>query len=214
MTMEHRLPWSSAIRWEVWSAPWLLSTVDTAPTITAPLANQTVAIGETATFTASVYVTGTLPLNYQWSMNNVSIPGATSQSYTTPVTTQTDNGDQISVVVSNSLGTAPSNTATLTVVQPTSPATYYVDFASGADTNSGLSKDAPWQYAPGMTGCASNCTVFGLNPGDQVIFKGGVTWDASGFPMVVNASGASGNPIYYGVDQTWFAGNTWTPPCL
>ena len=116
------------------------------------------------------------------------------------------------MVVSNSLGTAPSNAATLTVVQHTSPATYYVDFASGADTNSGLSKDAPWQYAPGMNRCAFNCAVFALQPGDQVIFKGGVTWDASGFPMVVSASGASGNPIYYGVDQTWFAGNTWSRP--
>ena len=60
-----------------------------------PLANQTVAVGETATFSVSVSVTGTLPLSYQWSKNNVSIPGATSQSYTTPVTTQADNGDQI-----------------------------------------------------------------------------------------------------------------------
>ena len=110
------------------------------------------------------------------------------------MTTQTDNGEQFSVVVSNSLGTAPS-TATLTIVQAPSPATYYVDFASGSDRNSGISKDAPWQYAPGMNHCAFNCALIGLQPGDQVIFKGGVTWDASAFPMVVSASGASGNPI-------------------
>ena len=93
-------------------------TVDTAPTIAAPLANQTVVVGETATFTASVSVTGTLPLTYQWFDEQRDYPGATSQSYTTPVMTQADNGDQFSVMVSNSLGTAPSNAATLTVVQP------------------------------------------------------------------------------------------------
>ncbi len=188
--------------------------VNTPPTITVSPANQTVAVGETATFTVSVSVTGTLPLTYEWLENNASISGATSTSYTTQVTVQADSGEQFSAVVSNSLGTASSNTATLTVVQPTSPATYYVDFASGADTNSGLSKDAPWQYAPGMSSCANNCIVFGLQPGDKVIFKGGVTWDATGFPLVVNASGASGSPIYYGVDQTWFAGNTWSRPAF
>ena len=187
-------------------------TVDTPPTIFAPPSSQTVAIGEMATFSVAVSVTGTLPLSYQWLENNVAIPGATSQSYTTPATTGADSGEQFSVVVSNSLGAATSNAATVTVVQPNSPATYYVDFASGADTNNGLSKDAPWKYAPGMNGCAFNCAVFGLHPGDQVIFKGGVTWDATGFPMVISASGASGNPIYFGVDQTWFAGSAWSRP--
>jgi hypothetical protein len=189
-------------------------TVDTPPTISVSPANQTVAVGETATFTVSVSETGTLSLTYQWLKNNGIISGATSASYTTPASLQSDNGDQISVKVSNSLGTASSNAATLTVSQPASPATYYVDFASGADTNSGLSKSAPWRYAPGMNSCASNCAVFGLRPGDKVIFKGGVTWDVTGFPMIVSASGASGNPIYFGVDQTWFAGNAWSRPAF
>jgi len=30
--------------------------------------------------------------------------------------------------------------------------------------------------------------------------------------MAVSASGASGKPIYYGVDPTWFEGNTWSRP--
>lgn len=189
-------------------------TVNTPPTITVSPANQTVAVGETATFTVSASATGTLPLSYQWSINNVAISGAASQSYTTPAAIQTDNGDQITVVVSNSLGAVPSNAATLTVTQPASPATYYVDFASGADTNGGLSESAPWQYAPGMKGCASNCAVFALRPGDKVIFKGGITWDGNAFPMVVSAAGSSGNAIYYGVDQTWFAGNAWSRPAF
>jgi hypothetical protein len=110
------------------------------------------------------------------------------------------------------VGAAATQNFALVVNQSASPATYYVDFASGSDTNSGTSKNSPWKYAPGMRGCASNCAVFGLHPGDKVIFKGGVAWDITGFPLVVTTSGASGNPIYYGVDQTWFAGSAWSHP--
>jgi len=187
-------------------------TVDTPPAISAPPTSQTVAVGETATFTVAATEKGILPLSYQWTKSNVTIAGATSPSYTTPVTLQSDNGEQFTVTVSNTLGTVSSTAVTLTISQPASPATYFVDFASGADTNGGLSTNSPWRYAPGMAGCASNCTVFGLHPGDKVIFKGGVTWNITGFPLVVNASGTSGNPIYYGVDQTWFAGATWSRP--
>src|SRR4029077_17151615 len=134
-------------------------------------------------------------LSYQWFMNDVSIPDATSESYTTPVATQGDDGKRFKVVVSNSLGNAASTSATLTIVQAPSPATYYVDFASGLDTNSGITKDAPWQYAPGMNSCAFNCALIALQPGDRIIFKGGEKWDASAFPMAISASGASGNPI-------------------
>ena len=187
-------------------------TVNTPPTIPTPVANETVAVGETATFTVSASEKGILPLSYQWSKNNVAIPGATSASYTTLATLPTDDGTQFSVVVSNTLGSVPSAAATLSVSQPVSPATYYVDFASGANTNSGISKNSPWKYAPGMSGCALNCAVFGLQPGDRVIFKGGVAWDVTAFPLKVNASGTSGNPIYFGVDQTWFAGAAWSRP--
>ncbi len=187
-------------------------TINSAPSIVTQPTNQTVAAGEEATFTVTISDTGALPLNFQWLENNMIILGATSQSYTTPVTTQADSGAQFSVLVTNALGTAPSAAATLTVVPATSPATYYVDFSSGVDTNSGVTKDAPWQYAPGMNACAFNCALIVPQPGDQVIFKGGVTWDATGFPMVVGGSGATGNAIYYGVDQTWFAGTTWSRP--
>lgn len=84
-----------------------------APTITAQPANQTVAVGQTATF--SVTATGTTPLSYQWLKNSANISGATSASYTTPVTTAADSGEQFTVVVSNSVGNATSNAATLTV---------------------------------------------------------------------------------------------------
>ena len=84
-----------------------------APSITTQPANQTVTVGQTATFT--VVATGTAPLSYQWQKNSTAISGATSASYTTPATTSSDNGAQFVVVVSNVAGNVTSNAATLTV---------------------------------------------------------------------------------------------------
>jgi hypothetical protein len=93
-------------------------------------------------------------------------------------------------------------------------ATYYIDFASGADTNAGTSKSAPWKHAPGMTGCTSICSSQAINAGDSIILKGGVTWDSTVFNWTISKGGSVGNPVYYGVDQTWFSGGVWTQPIL
>ena len=86
-----------------------------APYINIQPANQTVSVGQTATF--SVGAAGTPPLPYQWQKNGVDIPGATSSSYTTPATTSADTGTGtiFRVVVSNTAGSVTSNSATLTV---------------------------------------------------------------------------------------------------
>jgi len=84
-----------------------------APAITTQPMNQTVTVGQTATF--SVVATGTSPLAYQWQKNGGNISGATSASYRTPVTVAVDNGATFDVVVSNSVGTVASSPATLTV---------------------------------------------------------------------------------------------------
>lgn len=84
-----------------------------APAITSQPASQTVAPGQTAIFSATA--TGTLPLNYQWQMNGANIIGAASASYTTPATSTANSGEQFRVLVSNNLGFATSNAATLTV---------------------------------------------------------------------------------------------------
>ena len=84
-----------------------------APTITSQPASQTINAGQTATF--SVTASGTAPLSYQWLQNGTAIGGATSSSYTTPVETVSNSGTHFSVTVSNSAGSATSNTATLTV---------------------------------------------------------------------------------------------------
>ena len=84
-----------------------------APYISTQPANQTVSVGQTATF--SVGAAGTPPLTYQWQKNGADIPGATSSSYTTPATTSADSGAMFRVVITNSAGSVTSNSATLTV---------------------------------------------------------------------------------------------------
>ena len=85
----------------------------TAPTITTQPSDQTVTAGTAATF--SVVAAGTAPLSYQWQKNTVNITGATSSSYTTPLTTTADSGEQFRVTISNSAGSVTSRVATLTV---------------------------------------------------------------------------------------------------
>jgi hypothetical protein len=84
----------------------------TAPSITSQPTNATVAAGGTATF--SVTATGTAPLAYQWT-NNGSNAETNSDTYTISSVPSGDNGAQIQVQVSNSAGSATSNTVTLTV---------------------------------------------------------------------------------------------------
>jgi Immunoglobulin domain len=90
-----------------------VTTSAVAPAIATQPANQTVSAGQTATF--SVVATGTSPLTYQWQLNGTTIPGATSSSYTTPVTTTANSGEQFRVTVTNAVGYVMSYSATLTV---------------------------------------------------------------------------------------------------
>jgi hypothetical protein len=89
-----------------------------APTITTQPSAQTVTAGQTATFT--VVASGTAPLTYQWQKNGSDISGATTASYTSPVTTTADSGALFRVVVSNTAGSVTSNSAMLTVNPGTS----------------------------------------------------------------------------------------------
>jgi hypothetical protein len=83
------------------------------PAIRTHPSSRTVAPGQTATF--STTATGDGPLTYRWERNETAISGATSASYTTSPVTVADNGARFRVVVSNSVGSATSNPATLSV---------------------------------------------------------------------------------------------------
>ena len=93
-------------------------------TIGTQPANTSVVEGTTATFTVVATATGGSVLSYQWQKSNdagatwAPVSGATSASYTTPVTVLADdNGDQYRVIVSGTLGalSVTSSAATLTV---------------------------------------------------------------------------------------------------
>ena len=84
----------------------------TPPAITGP-ANQSVNVGDTATF--SVSVTGTAPFTYQWLLGGVPIPGATNSSLVLTNAQLSQSGGLYSVQVTNPVTTVTSNTATLTV---------------------------------------------------------------------------------------------------
>jgi hypothetical protein len=89
-----------------------------APSISTQPANRTVTAGQQASF--SVTASGSAPLQYQWQRNGVNIANATSPTLTftaMPI----DNGAMFRCVVSNSVGSATSNAATLTVVSNVQP---------------------------------------------------------------------------------------------
>ena len=129
-----------------------------APAITTQPANQTVPTGQTATFT--VAATGTAPLSYRWQKNGAAVAGATSASYTTPATTNGDNGSQFNVVVSNSAQAVTSSNAVLTVTAglaptiTTQPASATVTVGQTATFTVVASGTAPLSYLWSKNGSA------------------------------------------------------------
>lgn len=91
------------------------SSTTTAVQITTQPANVTATVGQTAAFT--VVATGSAPLYYQWRKNNKDMVGATSDTLTIN-NVQGSDADRYRVIVSNSVSTATSSWATLTVLQP------------------------------------------------------------------------------------------------
>jgi len=89
-----------------------------APTIITHPDNQTVTEGQTATFTL---VASGSQLSYQWkkliSSTWQPVSGATDSSYTTPVTSLSDDQTNFRCQVTNSIGSVISNIALLTVEQ-------------------------------------------------------------------------------------------------
>lgn len=102
-------------------------TVMTGPPVfvQAPQAIQRFA-GGTATFTTTA--SGSPPLSYQWSFNDISVPGATASSYTVSGVGAGDVGNY-SVLVTNPYGSTNSAAAALTIL-PVSGA-YAAEVAAG-----------------------------------------------------------------------------------
>ncbi|MGA2697641.1 MAG: hypothetical protein ABSE92_16380, partial [Terriglobales bacterium] len=111
--------------------------------------------------------------------------------------------------------------SSLIATASTAAGTYYIA-ANGSDTNNGTSKTSPWLHAPGMPKCTGTCAGHTPVAGDQYIFRGGDTWhfgNSAASPYVGGSwswkwSGSSSNPIYIGVDETWYGGNAWARPLM
>jgi outer membrane protein assembly factor BamB len=97
------------------------------PSIATQPADQTVTVGQSATF--AVEATGTAPFTYQWQENGTPISHATASSYTVATPALEDDGAVFRVIVSNSLGSVTSDVAKLGVHPPRDVTTYHNDNA-------------------------------------------------------------------------------------
>jgi beta-galactosidase len=129
-----------------------------APTITAQPAAQSVAVGQTATFTVTASGSGTL--GYQWYRNGSPVTGGTSASYTTAATAATDNGASFSVLVTNAGGAVISNAVMLSVTGGTCAAVPGAPGTLTATTMAAASIGLSWVASTAGAGCPVNYDIF------------------------------------------------------
>ena len=94
------------------------------PTVGLQPVSQCVGAGETVNFT--ITAAGSAPLTYQWRKNGSALADQTNTTLTLASVTTADNGDY-SCLVSNSVGTAISSNATLTVGLPVANRSFEAD---------------------------------------------------------------------------------------
>ncbi len=135
-------------------------TTDTPVAIQTQPVDQSLVVGQNATF--SVAATGT-DATFQWQRNGIAISGATSGSYTLNSTALGDSGSTFRVVVSNSLGSVTSSTATLTVnscdpmTYVSTPTTCGVGGCARTGTLSCVAGHVVDSCSPGFPSSDANC---------------------------------------------------------
>ena len=187
-----------------------------APTNTAPPSLSGSAVeGQTLSVSSGTWTGSPTSYTYQWQdcdSSGESCSNITAATNSTYKLASSDVGHTVRALVTatNAAGSTPAASAP-TVVITTQPSyrTFYVDYESGSESNSGTSETAPWKRAPGMHGFTAS---YSHKPGDHFIFKGGVTWPNAAFPDRIESSGAAGNSDYYGVSDSWHTGASYTAP--
>ena len=106
-----------------------------------------------------------------------------AKSFTNPLSIDT------SVDVNIGGGSDPGPSPTSTPASTATPLTYYVDSASGSDSDTGTSSTHPWKSLAKVNGAQ-------LSPGSRVLFRRGGSWTGS---LKISSSGASGETIVIGV---------------
>jgi hypothetical protein len=179
------------------------------PTIVHQPANQTVPAGSQATFT--IGAAGSTPLEYQWQRNGVSIPGAQSPAYTTPVVGPGDNGALFRCRVTNEIGNVVSSTALLTVTSGDSGrvtagiiSLYLFDEGSGAviHDRSGVAPPLDLaidgiggvQWRPGFLRVTSSTVVVSGTTADKIFSAARVTNELTVEAWLKSTGPTQGNP--------------------
>jgi pectate lyase len=166
---------------------------NSAPAITTEPADLTVSAGETATFTA--VASGNPAPTYQWRLDTVDLPGETSASLVLTNVQASQTGGGYSVVATNSVSSATSRTAVLTVsasaVAPqitTQPASLTANVGGTASFSVAASGTAPLSYQwfhdtvllPGKT--FATLALTGLVAGDAGAYTVTVTNSVGSVP--------------------------------
>jgi beta-galactosidase len=176
------------------------------PTFTTQPASQTVAVGQTATFT--VAASGTGSLTYQWYKNGSPVTGATATTYTTPAAAAADNGALFTVLVTNAGGAVVSGNATLTVTGGTCTAAPGTPGTLQATTTSATQITLSWVASTAESACVVNYDIFrsttaGFTPSaaNQIgAAQAGITYADTGL--------TAGTTYYYVVDAVDSSGTS------
>ncbi len=159
-----------------------------APVILTPPQSQTVAVGSNALFNVSVG--GVTPFSYQWMLGSAPIASATGSSLTVSNAQLTDAGNY-SVIVTNSIGSATSSVAVLTVLTPpgilTNPQSF-TNAAGGAamfSATAGGSAPLTYQWTFNGNNLSSGGRITGATS-NVLTITGLTTTDAGGYALKVS----------------------------
>lgn len=174
--------------------------IGNSPVLTLQPSSLVVTQGQTASFSASV--SGDQPMYYFWRKNGINIAGETNSSFAIASTVPT-NAATYTFVASNSIGTATSTGAVLTVYYPPTITVQPVSQSVGVGSNFTVSVTATGNPAlayqwrtngtaiPGAT--SSSYTVTGAQPSNSGIYDVIV----SNLVNSLTSSGALVSVIYY-----------------